>query len=63
MLRPEDGMGGAGGAGWVEVGAVTGASPGAACLVTEWVTVGINGKLNCVAAINLRVRDLGTGSF
>ena len=45
MLRPEDGMGGAGGAGWVEVGAVTGASPGAACLVTEWVTVGINGKL------------------
>lgn len=45
VLRHEDGMGGVGGAGWVEVGAVTGANPGDACLVTEWVTVGINDTL------------------
>lgn len=45
MLGHEDGMGGAGGAGWVEVGALTGANPGDACLVTEWVTVGINDTL------------------
>ena len=43
VLRHEDSMGGSvGGGGWVEVGVVTGANPGDACLVIEWITVEIN---------------------